>query len=1005
MESLFDGDADSCALCYDSVYQNVKLHFNQVMEVNSVNVYALNDPECAPEAIEVYASMDGINYDLVTTKALDVYDTTDDVEKYAIKMPGTVYARDMKIVVCGADNSSIKTYPEVHEIEAFGRPIQAERVRATSYSYDDEVPFVTEDDILSQDTQMTALSDGLSAQVSTSGDYLSVIYDLGKFCQVDEIKIKGNHGGFELLTSPDGFTYFSSAYYEAASGESIAYGRAENNAKFVKIVFHKPESSNIILSEIELYTRALKDQKATKVPLRATLKPNNLVYLDWSDHNANGEQKTYNVYIEENYFTNVTGLSPKPVQTGFSNTTYTDVKANFAVYAGLKPETDYYIAVTEKGITGPVEPIRITSYDTLGGDSAAAIFGVNEYDGGSYIMSGSEVRNKLTTGDWEKLKLWEGDNITQEELNALPEEGNADAKVRKLLGDIESVQKNRHFYFEENRIRNYVAHGISWLPQGPSTADSLQELGIYTFGHTNEPEISATYNGNRQKFGTEFDDSIKQAYETVHTKSPEYGVLYSPTLCGTDKYTYLDALYEYNSDMGDYYDVLDVHMYNKGIGDPAQEYITGAERTDVPERVFNKVDLLKGILAGYGDDKPLVSTETGYTDSNLAESHTWGGVMKQMTPEKKAEYVARMYLSNIMAGVEEVYLYAFQDEGYLSNEEVAAGKSYITRVDKGADNAYPDLKTGNSTNYYIARKDPCHEHQFGVVDWYGDPEAGYYSFYTLGKMLRDTYFVESIDTPDLIYGAVFYDKLKDKYLTALWEISGNGAMINVASDEDKLTRIDMYGGVTEVTPGTMALTTAPFYLYSDEPLSVGLKSRKLISGNGYGSADNNIATTYDKLGYNVTIANSDATISATNMPSDSNPDSMFAQGKLGIASYPASDCIWSNWGANTSVITVDLGKEFTVDGVDASAYSESANQHFTKIKIEVSKNGTDYDVVVPEKTLVDGVDSFIISGDISSKYERLSVNEITPVKAQYVRVTMTGGTYQIIPNEVLVFGK
>ena len=50
----------------------------------------------------------------------------------------------------------------------------------------------------------------------------------------------------------------------------------------------------------------------------------------------------------------------------------------------------------------------------------------------------------------------------------------------------------------------------------------------------------------------------------------------------------------------------------------------------------------------------------------------------------------------------------------------------------------------------------------------------------------------------LYYGAVFYDKLKDKYLTALWEVSGKGKYVEILSDEDELTKIDMYGGVTQI---------------------------------------------------------------------------------------------------------------------------------------------------------------------------------------------------------------
>lgn len=973
------------------------------MEVNSVSVYADDFSDCAIAGIDVYASMDGINYDLATSFENNA-DAIGDTKKFIVSMPGTVYAKDLKVIVTPI--SGAESY--LYEIEAMGKPAQGVRERFTSYRYDDEVPFVTESDILSQDADLAALSDGLSTQVSTTGDYLSVIYDLGGFHQVEDIRVLGNHGGFELLTSPDGYNYFSSAFYANTGGDTTAYGRAENNAKYVKLVFHKPDGSNIFLSEIELYARKLKEttRRDTDVNVRAKLKANNVMFLDWSDHNAYGAQKTYNVYIETKPFTSTAGLTPKGVQVGLSSTTVTDVAANFAVYAGLAPETDYYIAVTEKDSENTVTPIKVTSNDLFGGDNAAAILNVNEYNGGAYIMTQTEIKQRLGQaswgGGWERLKLWEKDGITQEELDAIPENPGVDAKVRKLLGDIESVQKNRDFTFGEGEIRNYVARGISWLPENIGTADALKDLGIYAFGHINEPEITPAYNGNNtamhNKFGTEFDDVIKAANTSLKAKNQD-ALLYSPTLCGTDMYKYLVALYANNADMGNHYDVLDAHMYNKSC-DPSEEYIEGSEKFDVPERIINKANLLRGILADYNDEKPIVSTEIGWSDSDLTKAHTY--IADKVTPEKKAEYVARMYLSGIMAGVEEVYLYAFQDEGYLSNEEVAAGKTYISRVDKGSENKYDDRLTGNAQTYYIARSNPCHEHQFGVVDWYGNPEPGYFSFYTLGKMIRDTYFVEQINLPTTVYGAVFYDKLKDKYLTALWENSGNGTMVNVSSDEDTLTKIDMYGGVSQVTPGIMTLTTAPFYLYSDEPLEVGMKNRQIISGNGYG-VTNNIASTYAKYGQNVTISGNIATYTATNMPSDSDPNTLFKQGKLG-QTYASGQAIWSNYGSRTTEVVVDLGKNFMVDGADAAAFAENSAQQFTKIKVEVSTDGTNYNVVVPETTLVDGVNSFITATN-GNQIERLSINSFTPVNARYVKVTMTGGTYQVVPNEVMIFGK
>ena len=123
-------------------------------------------------------------------------------------------------------------------------------------------------------------------------------------------------------------------------------------------------------------------------------------------------------------------------------------------------------------------------------------------------------------------------------------------------------------------------------------------------------------------------------------------------------------------------------------------------------------------------------------------------------------------------------------------------------------------------SHHLTRVDPSHQHQYGIVDWYGNPLDGYYSFYTLGKILRDTYYVRAHNLGTLIYGAEFYDKSKDMYLTALWEISGDGASVNVTSNDDKLKKIDMNGNVSTIAPGEIAITSAPIYLYSSTPLGV-----------------------------------------------------------------------------------------------------------------------------------------------------------------------------------------
>lgn len=841
VEKLFDGDLETAFVTdeLESTYVNAKIHMNQVMEVSSVKVFADDSDFSQIGGFDVYASMDGINYDLVGSFInSSVADPTYDVKAYDYETSGTVYARDLKVVVYAKDGYDA----EVCEIEAFGRPAQIAKERATSYSYEAEVPFVTSDSVLSQDAELSLLSDGLtSTQVTSSDDYLSVIYDLGGFRQVEDITIKGNHGGFELLTSPDGCNYFSSNYYANSGGTTTAYGRAKNNAKYVKLVFKKPSGSNIILSEIELNTRKLLGMKKSEsVPVRVNLKANNIAYIDWSDYGANEAQKTYNVYIEKTNFSSTDGLTPKGVLVNGSSTRVTDVAANFAMYSGFEPEATYYIGVAEKGGNSAVSTVRVDTYSVTGSEELSSIFCVNEFDGGSNVYSKSKLLAYHNTGyswitEWAtngcKVPLWS--DVTEADLASAPE-ANDSAKVSKLLTDLEVVSKNRYWTPSESQVNSYAAKGISMRYQGAQsndTWDMLTKLGVYDSEYSNEPDGK----WNNLKSQTEKDEYIKNymdGYKSYFERVKAYNEKISvsgPTLMGIgnsigDPYT--TDLFEEDSNYGDYVDVWDFHMYckisEKTGGDLGGEY--GVE----PEYILNKMDLLYGdgdLIPTKYQNKDIISSETGWTSATeLPQAAAYGG-QKPVDEETKAEYIARMYLVGAMAGVSNIYLYSFQDEGYLSQEEIAAGKKYINigyRTD-------PD---DGESKRYITLVDPSHEHHFGIVDWYGNPKEGYYAYYTLGKVLKNAYYVKQLDMPSGAYGAVFYDNAKDKYITALWEITGNGKTVNVTSDEDSLVKIDMYGGVTTMSAGSVKLSTAPFYVYSDEPISVEKNVRQVISGNG-----------------------------------------------------------------------------------------------------------------------------------------------------------------------------
>lgn len=1016
IEDLFDGSLATTVS--GGAYENVKIHMDKVMEVDSVSVYAKETDATLLDGFDVYASMDGESFDFVASFENSPKAYSNATEKCKLKMPGSVYAKSLKVVVKAAGNEL-----EVAEIEAYGRPAQIAAERVTKYSYETDVPFVTGSDIIEADADCTALSDGAQTQISTTGDYVSVIYDLGGFRQVDSIKVKGNHGGMELLTSPDGVNYFSSAFYANSGGETTAYGRSENNAKYAKLVFKKPDGSNIFLSEIELYARKLPDLNKKKgVPVRVTLKPNNIAYIDWSDYGANNAQGTYNVYIEKTDFTSTAGLTPKGVLLEGSKTRVTDVAASFAMYSGFEPEATYYVGVSEKGADNIGGTVRVDTYSVTGSEELSSIFCLNEFDGGSHVRSRSEMKawhekgySWITEWDDGKVPLWE--DVTEADIEAAPE-ANDSAKVSKLLTDLEVVNKNRFWQPSAEHVNIYAAKGIGMRYQGAQSNDmwdTLTALGVYDSEYKNEPD--GAWNNLRNdataqdEYLTDYLDGYKEYYSRVKAHNPKISVS-GPTLMGIGNNIgnpYTQNLFEKDSKYGDYVDVWDFHMYCK-IGEKTDGTdVSGTNRDDLggengvePEYILNKMELLYGkgnLIPEEYRDKDMISSETGWTSALSNTSCAAYGGQKPVDEETKAEYVARMYLVGAMAGVSNIYLYSFQDEGYLTPAEVEAGEKYVNvgyRTD-------PSSKTSKR---YITLVNPCHEHMFGIVDWYGNPKEGYYAYYTLGKVLKNADYVKQLTMPSGAYGAVFYDKAKDKYVTALWEITGNGKTVSVKSDESSLMKIGMYGDVTTMSPGEVKLTTAPIYVYSDEPITVESSVRTVISGNGVGNSDNNVVATYAKLGMDVELGTNTATYTMTYIDGGSkDPNAYLNQGVFDVALKSGNNCIWTEFYKNTTEIVINLGKSFSVNGVDASAYSKNANMDFSKIKVEVSTNNTDYTTVVAEKTLVDGENAYVISGETSGEYERLSVNSFAPVTAQYVKVTLTGGNAQVVPNEVLVFGK
>lgn len=756
-ERLFDDDTNTSISSAGGEYANIKLHFNSVVQVEKISLYANTALNSDVGSYDVYASTDGVNYEYIASASNSLAGLgLGIVLPVDLQISGVVYANDIKIVAKKLSGAAVM---ELSEIEVFGKPAQIKKEKMTSYTYETEVPFKTSTDIITADTLCDVLSDGDRVNAITSeGDCVSVIYDLGTYCNVEDIKAYGTHSGLEVLQSPDGVNYTTVGFYPNGDGVTNAHGKANTNARYVKLVFRKGPLAAVALQEIELYARKLYDENETKtaspekIPVKVQVKPNNLLYIDWTAYNEvkNGVS-SYKVYIEPTNFSSTAQKSLKQVYVNGEKSLQSTTTEKFCTYAGLEPDKNYYVAVVPADDSNRnVTPVKIHTYSALGGEKLSSIFCINEYPygGGAHVAHSDEQANLNT-----KLKL---------------------------ISDMEVLSRTR--YWGDDAYDTYLSRGLSnhqYARDANKTAN-LNNKGMYTFAISNEPDLISDYVSNPALLVGD----TKDKYDLIKGVNKK-NLICAPSLCGTDKLAFLEQLYQADSNFGSYYDVFDIHAYCKAFEGKENwdDNLTSLDGYSAPEHIFAKVDKIKSTLEKYNDvNKDMIFTEVGWATHNKSYGQDGEVVTENVTKEQQANYVARCYIISAMLNVKNVFLYAFQDEGT------------------------------NESNK---------EEMFGIVDWYGNPKPAYYSYYTLGKLLRDAKYVKAVDNmthPN--YGAVFYDEEKDMYLTALWNASGTSAEVTINSSDAQMLMVDMYGNSDNVSNGRITIGSSPIYIYSSDMLSV-----------------------------------------------------------------------------------------------------------------------------------------------------------------------------------------
>lgn len=321
----------------------------------------------------------------------------------------------------------------------------------------------------------------------------------------------------------------------------------------------------------------------------------------------------------------------------------------------------------------------------------------------------------------------------------------------------------------------FAEHGMSLLPSAGTKVDDIKRMveedGIWLYEVGSEPDF-------QNIFAEEYVAALQKARSVAKQVSGRI-CLIGPGLGGELEgpgSDYVDACYR--AGMKGLLDALDIHSYCKVMTPtPPGGHLGG------PEGVLNSFKRARQVLVRYGESNLAITAgEMGYP------THEGWWHVPAVSVERQAEWVVRSHLLLIASGVRRIWWYAFQDEG-------------------------------------TDRKNP--EHNFGIVDWYGNPKPAYFAYEAMVHLLGETR-CDGLQTEAKppVY-AVRFRKGKE-FITAIWDSGGESEV--VLGGEVKAA-LDMFGKLVDVPKskgGKVRLTVREkvTYLRSLRPLQI-ISQRRL----------------------------------------------------------------------------------------------------------------------------------------------------------------------------------
>jgi hypothetical protein len=347
------------------------------------------------------------------------------------------------------------------------------------------------------------------------------------------------------------------------------------------------------------------------------------------------------------------------------------------------------------------------------------------------------------------------------------------ADLLKELGDI---QKNRWFNHDNVVMDQYGRRGIAFhlFYNDPTKLSLDNSWGVWSFSSYNEPDLA-----NRDV------NTVAATISANHTalkSADSRHVLFEPALGDTNTagLSWLEDLYNSDGQNGaqvkTYFDVMDVHAYCK-YADPYPPGLTHG----VPEALIGKIDTLRSLMTTHGDgDKPIVFTELGWS------TYTGGAYLKAVDELTQRNYLVRSHVISAAKDIKAIWWHNFQDNG----------------TDPGSI-----------------------EHNFGIIDWYGDPKPAYFGYYIMTKVLAEAVYdgpLAGVSHPN--YGYQFWDQAAGYYITVLWTADETNRIATLSTTDSGLKLVGVDGNLaysnSSGNTAEVAISGTPVFIYSTSPISL-----------------------------------------------------------------------------------------------------------------------------------------------------------------------------------------